>query len=96
MFLNFSAFVTLFGEAGTDDDEASAALFLGQHIDRLGAEFGCDAEDGAIDLRQVIDLGVAFHALHFRLFGVDGVNLTLEGTLQEVLQRFSAGFVNIT
>ena len=96
VLLDFSTLMALLGEAGADDDEALAALLLGQHIDRLGAELGSDTEDGTVDLREVVDLGIAFHALHFGLFGVHGVDLTLEGTLEEVLQRLAAGFMYIT
>lgn len=96
VLLDFGALVALLRETGADDDEALAALLLGQHVDRLGAELGGDAEDGAVHLRQVLDLGVAFHALHFGLFGVHGVDLALEGALQEVLQRLAAGFMYIT
>ena len=86
MLFDFGTFVVLLRETGADNDEALAALFLGQHVDRLGTEFGSNAEEGTVHLRQIIHLGVAFYALHFGFFWVDGLNLALEGTLQEVLQ----------
>ena len=96
VLLDLSAFVILLREAGTHDNEASATFLLGQHIDRLGTEFGCNTEDCTIHLWQIIDFGVAFYALNFRLFRVNGVNLSFEGALHQVLQRFAARFVNIT
>ena len=95
VFLDGGAFSVFLREAGADDDEAFAAFFLGQDIDCLGAEFGGDAEDGAVDLRKVLDLGVALNALNFGLFGVDGVDVALEGAFKEVFERFAARFMNI-
>ena len=83
-------------ETSTNDDETFAAFLFGQHVNRLGTELGSNTEKGAVHLRQVIDLGVAFHALHLSLFGIDGIDLAFEGALQEVLQRFTAGFMNVT
>ena len=95
VLLDGGALGVLLAEAGADDDEALGALLLGQHVDRLGAELGGDAEDGAVHLRQVVDLGVALHALHLRLLGVDGVHLALEGALQQVLEGFAARLMHI-
>ena len=83
-------------ETSTDDDEALAAFLLGQHVNRLGTELGSNTEEGAVHLRQVIDLGIAFHALHLGFFRVNGIDLALERTLQEVFQRLTAGFMNVT
>ena len=96
MFLNQSALVVLLRESGTDDDEALAAFFFCQHIDGLCAELGGDAENGALHLWKVIDLGVAFHALHLSLFRVHCVNRTSKRTLKKVFQSFSTWFVNVT
>ena len=81
MLLDGGTLGVLLREASADDDEAFAAFLFGQHIYSLCAELSSDADDGAIHLRQVIDLGVAFHALHFGLFGVNRVNRTSERTL---------------
>ena len=72
-----------------------STLLLGEHVDRGGAELSSDAEDGAVDLRQVLGFGVAFHTLHLGLFGVNGVDSALEVALEEVLQGLSTRFVNI-
>ena len=96
MFLDGSALGILLRKAGADDDEAFAALFLGQDINSLGAELGSDAKDCTVDLRQVLYFCIAFYALNFSLFGVNGIDLSLEGALEEVFQRLAAGFMYIT
>ena len=78
MLLNGGTLFVLLGETCADDDETFCAFLLCEHINCLGAEFGRDTEDGAIDLREVIDFGVALHALHLGLFGVHGIDLSLE------------------
>ena len=95
MLLDSSTFGVLLREASADDDEAFAALLFGQHVNGLGAELGSDTQEGTVHLRQVINLGIAFHALHFGLFGVHGINRALERAFQKVLQGFSTGFVNV-
>ena len=83
-------------ESRTDDDEALGAFLLRQHVHRVGAELGRDAEDGAINLRQVFYLLVAFDALYLIFLGVNGIYFALEGALQQIFQGFAARFVDVT
>ena len=85
VLLDGSTFGVLLGEACADDDEALGALLLGEDIDSLGAELSGDAEDGAINLGEVVNLSIAFHALHFGLFGVHGIDLAFEIAVEQVL-----------
>ena len=95
MLLNGSTLSVLFRESSANNDEAFAAFLFGQHINGLGAELGSNAKDGTFHLRQLIDVGVAFHALHLGLFRVHSINGAAEGTLQKVFQSFSTGFVDV-
>ena len=95
MLLDGGAFGVLLRESSADDDEAFAAFLFGQHIDGLCAELGGDANDGAFHWRQVIDLGIAFHALHFGLFGVHCIYRATEWTLKKVFQSFSTRLVDV-
>ena len=96
VLLDGSTFGVLLGEACADDDEALGALLLGEDIDSLGAELSGDAEDGAINLGEVVNLSIAFHALHFGLFGVHGIDLAFEVAVEKVFEGLSARFVDIT
>ena len=95
MFLNGSTLGVLLRETSTHDDKTLGTLLLRQHIDSLSTELGGNAQDGAIHLGQIFNLGIAFNALHLGLLGVNSIHRAAEITLQEVLQGLAAGFVDI-
>ena len=95
VLLNGGTFGVLLRETRTDDNETFCTLLLGQHVHRLRAELGSNAQDGTVHLRQVFHLRIALDALHLGFLGVYGIHLAFEIALQQVFQSLAARLMDI-
>ena len=84
MSLELFAFLVLLTEPGRDDDEAFCAFLVCESVNSGGAVFRRDGNDGAVNLREVFNLGVTFNTLYLSLFWVDGIDFALEWAVKQI------------